>query len=54
MAYKREVYKEQLKINISAKNLLNKHTFIVFEKEKEENEVDFRIDSIVRSFEKIM
>ena len=54
MAYKREVYKEQLKINISAKNLLNKHTFIVFEKEKEENEVDLRIDSIVRSFEKIM
>jgi len=52
--YKLEVYKEQLKININPKNLLNKHTFIVFEKEKEVNEVDFRLDSMVKKFEKIM
>ena len=38
---KSAVYKEQLKINISPKNLLNKHIFIIFEKEKSANDVDF-------------
>ncbi len=46
------VYREQLKININAKNLVNKHTFIVFEKEKELKDLDFRIGSAVKSFAK--
>lgn len=54
MAYKREVYREQLKINTSVKNLLNHHTFIVFEKEKAAAGVDFRIESIIRPFGKEM
>ena len=53
-AYKIEVYKEQLKININPKNLLNKHIFMVFEKEKELKDIDFRIESIIKPFEKIM
>lgn len=32
--YKKQVYREQLLINISPKNLLNHHIFVVFEKEK--------------------
>lgn len=52
--YKIEVYKEQLRININPKNLLNKNTFIVFEKEKDSKNVDFRIDSKVKEFGKIM
>ncbi len=31
--YKKSVYREQLKINTSVRNLINHHTFIVFEKE---------------------
>jgi len=46
--------KEQLKINISAKNLLNHHIFMIFEKEKGIEEVDFRLDCIIKPFEKIM
>ncbi len=53
-AYKESVYRELLKINLNPKNLLNKHTFIVFEKEKQLNEIDFRIESMVKPFEKIM
>ena len=53
-SYKKEVYKEQLKINVNPKHLLNKHTFIIFGKEKECKDVDFRIDSTARPFEKIM
>jgi ubiquinone/menaquinone biosynthesis C-methylase UbiE len=52
--YKMEVYKEQLKININPKNLLNHHIFMVFEKEKEAAEVDFRSQTIVKPFEKTM
>jgi len=53
-SYKVSVYKEQLKINISPKNLLNRHTFILFEKEKEIADVDFRLDGIIKPFENIM
>lgn len=53
-AYKIDIYREQLKINIDPKNLLNHHIFIVFEKEKEVKNVDFRLDSIIKPFEKIM
>lgn len=48
--YKREVYREQLRINISLKNLLDHHSFVIFEKEKSLAEVDFRIESVVRPF----
>lgn len=52
--YKTSVYKEQLKININPKNLLNKNTFLVFEKEMDAKDVDSRIDSKVKGFGKIM
>ncbi len=52
--YMKNVYTEQLKININSRNLLNKHTFIIFEKEKELKDVDFRLDNIMKPFEKIM
>jgi len=54
MDSKKEVYKEQLFINISPKNLLNKHTLIIFEKEKNVSEVDFRNEDLMKSFKKIM
>lgn len=53
-SFKEVVYKEQLKINISPNNLLNKHIFIIFEKEKYLKDIDFRIESIVKPFGKIM
>lgn len=54
MELKTEVYREQLKINLSPKNLLNRHTFIIFEKEKNWPDVDFRHESIIKPFKKIM
>jgi len=51
---KKEVYNEQLKLNINPKYLLNRHTFIVFEKETDYRNVDFRIESVVKRFDKIM
>ncbi len=50
----KDVYKKQLLINIDPKNLLNRHTFIVFEKEKNAKEVDFRNESLMKPFGKIM
>ena len=35
-------------------HLLNKHIFVVFEKENELDEVDFRFESVVKPFGKIM
>ncbi|MBS1929305.1 MAG: class I SAM-dependent methyltransferase [Chitinophagaceae bacterium] len=52
MEFKKAVYGEQLKMNVNPKNLLNRHTFIVFEKEKNAGEVDFRMESTMKSFEK--
>jgi len=54
MSRKKDVYKEQLKINIDPKNLLSKHTFIVFEKEKNIAELDFRNETLVKDFDSIM
>lgn len=51
---KRGVYREQLRINLSARNLLNKHTFIIFGKEMNAQDVSLRIESIVKPFGKIM
>ncbi len=53
-AYKIAIYKEQLKINVNPKNLINKHIFVIFEKEKELKNVDFRIDSMTKAFGEIM
>lgn len=52
LSHKKSVYREQLAINISPKNLLNKHTFIIFEKEKDVADLDFRLESAVRQFDK--
>jgi SAM-dependent methyltransferase len=49
-----EVYREQLRMNLDPKNLVNKHTFIIFEKEKELKEVDFRAAGAMKSFDRIM
>jgi ubiquinone/menaquinone biosynthesis C-methylase UbiE len=54
VSQKREVYREQLRINLDPKNLLNKHTFIIFEKEKELKEVDFSMAGAMKPFDKIM
>ena len=53
-SFKIEVYKEQLKININPIHLLDRHTFIIFEKEKELQNLDFRITSMIKPFEEIM
>jgi ubiquinone/menaquinone biosynthesis C-methylase UbiE len=50
-SYKIDVYREQLKININPKNLLNKHTFIIFEKEKQPIDINFRLESIIKPFD---
>jgi ubiquinone/menaquinone biosynthesis C-methylase UbiE len=54
MQSKKDVYKEQLKINIDPRTLLNHHTFIVFEKENDLKNVYFRMESMVKPFNKIM
>ena len=51
---KKLVYKEQLKLNISPKNLLSRHTFMIFEKENHLENVNFRLESKVKHFGKIM
>ncbi len=54
MNNKKDVYKEQLLININPKNLLSKHTLIIFEKEKNISEMNFRNENLIKSFSKIM
>lgn len=51
---KLKVYREQLEININPKHLLNKHTFVIFEKEKECKDVSFNFDSVMKSFTGVM
>jgi hypothetical protein len=51
---KQKVYKEQLLININPKNLLNKHIFMVFEKEKDAQKIEFRNEEIIKGFDEIM
>lgn len=48
--FKKAVYQEQYKMNISVKNMVNHHTFIVFEKELNHSGVRFRHDSTVVDF----
>lgn len=51
---KRNVYLEQLKLNISIKNLINRTIFVRFKKETELYAIDFSKDSLVKAFNKIM
>jgi SAM-dependent methyltransferase len=48
--FKKQVYGDQLRMNISIKNLLNKHTFLVFEKEVNHADVDFSSQSVSKKF----
>lgn len=50
---KENVYKEQLKLNTSLKVLLDSHTFIVYEKEKELKNIYDDLNNISRPFDKI-
>ncbi|NSW44438.1 MAG: class I SAM-dependent methyltransferase [Bacteroidales bacterium] len=54
LSMKKKVYQEQLNMNIAVKNLLNKHTFVILQKKSELNEIDFRQDSIIKPFDKLM
>ncbi len=54
MNRKKDVYKEQLLININPKNLLSKHTLIIFEKVKNVSDINFRNENLIKAFNKIM
>jgi SAM-dependent methyltransferase len=54
VSQKREVYREQLRMNLDPNNLLSKHTFVIFEKEKDLKDVDFRGTGAIKPFDKIM
>jgi hypothetical protein len=47
---KESVYGEQLRINVNPKNLINRNTFVIFEKENEVKDVNFRFESALHSF----
>jgi ubiquinone/menaquinone biosynthesis C-methylase UbiE len=53
---KKQVFTEQLKINISPMNLLNKHSFIVFEKECDVTQIHEKLEQLQFShtFDKVM
>ncbi len=51
---KKNVYKEQLKINISPKVLLDQHTLVVFEKESELEQIYYKLNSVFKPFDNIM
>ena len=51
---KKIVYKEQLKINLSPKVLLDRHTFVVFEKEFEYADVYEHLLSISKPLNEIL
>jgi len=51
---RKRIYKEQLRMNLRPRNLVNKHTFVVFEKEEEADSVDFRSEDVIKQFDKIM
>ncbi|MDQ7003567.1 MAG: class I SAM-dependent methyltransferase [Ghiorsea sp.] len=48
---KKKVYKEQLLININPKHLLDKHTFIIFEKELGSKDVNFKYKDVLKTFD---
>ncbi|MEI6746006.1 MAG: class I SAM-dependent methyltransferase [Methylococcaceae bacterium] len=53
---KKQVFGEQLKININPQNLLNKHTFVVFEKECDLDDIYSQLEQLksAYSFDKVM
>ena len=51
---KKKVYKEQLQINLSPKILLDRHTFIVFEKEFQSGNVYDHLLSILKPLDEIL
>ncbi|MFI5194384.1 MAG: class I SAM-dependent methyltransferase [Chitinophagales bacterium] len=51
---KKKVYKEQLQINLSPKVLLDRHTFIVFEKEFQSGNVYDHLLSILKPLDEIL
>jgi SAM-dependent methyltransferase len=54
VSFKKKVYREQLNINISIKNLVDHHIFIIFEKKQALTDLDFRLESMIKPFNKIM
>lgn len=54
LSVKKGVYGEQLRINIGIRNLLSRHTFVVFNKTGELAELDFRVGHAVKPFDRIM
>lgn len=50
---KEKVYLEQLKINISIKNLINRKIFVYFKKEADLDELDFSFKSILKPFDQM-
>jgi len=54
MNLKKDSYKEQLLININPKNLLSKHTLMIFEKEKNVSDINFSNENSIKVFDKIM
>lgn len=46
----KDIYREQFKINVSIPNLINHHTFVVFEKENDFDKISFRQESVMRDF----
>lgn len=52
-SYKETVYREQLSINISPRNLLNKHTFVVLEKKEDVDQVDFSGSNVEKKFNQV-
>lgn len=51
---KEKIYGEQLRLNISPKILVDKHTFMVYEKERELNDIFNDLNNIVYPFDKVM
>ena len=57
LASKKQVFGDQLKININPNNLLNKHTFVIFEKDCELSDIYSRLEQLNKSsysFDKVM
>lgn len=51
---KKHIYKEQLNMNVSFKNLINKHSFFILEKRTELNDIDFKQESLIKPFDEVM
>ena len=54
MELKEHVYKEQLALNISPRILVDAHTFIIYEKEKELSSIYADLNNAIKPFDKVM